>query len=92
MRTMCRSRWFLPLFTLALGGVLFGAAAMGATSAFSGSTSMPPRSRGRVVIGAVIVGFVVELAHGRDGNPFTWLGALGGIAYLAAIVVMRLQS
>ncbi len=44
---------------------------------------------GTVVIAAVIVGFLVELAHGRDGNPFTWLGALGGIAYLAAIVVMR---
>jgi hypothetical protein len=45
-----------------------------------------------VVIVAVIVGFVVELAHGRDGNPFTWLGALGDLAYMAALVVMRLRG
>jgi hypothetical protein len=45
-----------------------------------------------VIITAVIVGFVVEMAKGRDGNPFTWLGALGGLAYLAAIVVMRLRG
>ena len=47
---------------------------------------------GTVVITGVIVGFIVELAHGRDGNPFTWLGALGGIAYIAAIVAMRLRG
>jgi hypothetical protein len=47
---------------------------------------------GMVIITAVIVGFVVEMAKGRDGNPFTWLGALGGLAYLAAIVVMRLRG
>ncbi len=44
MRTMCKSRWFLPLFAL-----------------------------------------------GR-GNPYTWLGALGGVAYLAALVAMRLRG
>ncbi len=128
MRTMCRSRWFLPLFALALGGVVFGAQAIGGNPgsglvslgimAFAGAvflfggrseTIRGLRGDGRderfqridihatafagtVVIAAVIVGFVVELAHGRDGNPFTWLGALGGIAYLAAIVVMRLRG
>ena len=29
MKTMCSSRWFLPLFALALGGVVFGAQAIG---------------------------------------------------------------
>jgi hypothetical protein len=29
------------------------------------------------VITAIIVGFVVELAHGRDGDPYTWLGSAG---------------
>ena len=29
MRTMCRSRWFLPLFALGMGGVIFGAQAIG---------------------------------------------------------------
>jgi hypothetical protein len=40
---------------------------------------------GTVVITAIIVGFVVELAHGRDGDPYTWLGALGGVAYLGRV-------
>jgi drug/metabolite transporter (DMT)-like permease len=128
MRTMCRSRWFLPLFALALGGVVFGAQAIGGDPgsglvslgimAFAGAvflfggrseTIRGLRGDGRderfqridihatafagtVVITGVIVGFIVELAHGRDGNPFTWLGALGGIAYIAAIVAMRLRG
>ncbi|MBV9415583.1 MAG: hypothetical protein JO363_11450 [Solirubrobacterales bacterium] len=45
-----------------------------------------------MVIIAIIVAFLVELAKGHDGNPFAWLGALGGVAYLAAIVVMRLRG
>ena len=128
MRAVCRSKWFLPLFALALGGVVFGAQAIGghpgsglvslgimalfgAVFLFGGrsETIRGLRGDGRderfrridvhatafagtVVITAVIVGFVVELAHGRDGNPYTWLGALGGLAYLAAIVVMRLRG
>lgn len=128
MRAVCRSKWFLPLFALALGGAVFGAQAIGghpgsglvslgimalfgAVFLFGGrsETIRGLRGDGRderfrridvhatafagtVVITAVIVGFVVELAHGRDGNPYTWLGALGGLAYLAAIVVMRLRG
>jgi hypothetical protein len=125
---MCRSRWFLPVFALALGGVLFGAQAIagnpgsglvslgimalaGAVFLFGGrsETIRGLRGDGRderfqridihatafagtVVIAAIIVAFVVELARGHDGNPYTWLGALGGLAYLAAIVVMRLRG
>jgi hypothetical protein len=40
-----------------------------------------------VIIGA----FVVELARGHDGSPYAWLGAVGGISYLVAIVVLRLR-
>jgi drug/metabolite transporter (DMT)-like permease len=128
MRTMCRSRWFLPLFALALGGVVFGAqavggnpgsgliswgilAATGAVFLFGGrsETIRGLRGDGRderfqridihatafagiVIITAIIVAFIVELANGHDGNPYAWLGALGGVAYLAAIVVMRLRG
>ena len=128
MRTMCRSRWFLPLFAVALGGVVFGAQAIGGNPgsglislgimAFVGAvflfggrseTIRGLRGDGRderfqridihatafaglVVIVAIIVGFIVELAHGRDGNPFAWLGALGGVAYIVAIVTMRLRG
>jgi hypothetical protein len=44
---------------------------------------------GFVVIIAVIVGYLVEAANGRSGAPYTWLGALGGLAYLAAVTFMR---
>jgi hypothetical protein len=128
MRTMCRSRWFLPLFALALGGVVFGAQAIGGDPgsgliswgilAFTGAiflfggrseTIRGLRGDGRderfqridihatafagiVIITAIIVAFIVELAKGQDGNPYSWLGALGGLAYIAAIVVMRLRG
>ena len=128
MRAVCRSKWFLPLFALVLGGVVFGAQAIGGHPgsglvsfgilAFTGAifliggrseTIRGLRGDGRderfqridihatafaglVIIAAIIVAFIVELAHGRDGNPYTWLGALGGIAYLAALVVMRLRG
>jgi len=128
MKTMCSSRWFLPLFALALGGVVFGAQAIGghpgsglvslgimalaaAVFLFGGrsETIRGLRGDGRderfrqmdihatalaglAVILAVIVGFIVELAHGHNGNPYSWLGALGGVAYLAAIVAMRLRG
>ncbi len=44
------------------------------------------------MISAVIVGFLVEVARGRDGSPYSWLGALGGGVYLVAVVVLRLRS
>ncbi len=128
MRTMCKSRWFLPLFALGMGGVVFGAQAIGGhpgsglvslgIMAFAGAvflfggrseTIRGLRGDGRderfqridihatafagtVVLVAVIIGFVVELARGHDGNPFTWLGAIGGLAYLTAVIAMRLRG
>jgi hypothetical protein len=47
---------------------------------------------GMAVITAVIVAFVVELARGQDGSPYAWLGAIGGVAYLVAVVVLRLRG
>jgi drug/metabolite transporter (DMT)-like permease len=47
---------------------------------------------GLVVITAVIVAFIVEIARGHDGTPYTWLGALGGLAYVAAIVWLRMRG
>jgi len=47
---------------------------------------------GTVVITAIIVGFIVEVAHGHDGNPYTWLGALAGVAYLAGLLLGRWRS
>jgi hypothetical protein len=44
---------------------------------------------GLVLITAVIVAFLVEIARGRDGAPYTWLGALAGFSYLLAVAGLR---
>jgi hypothetical protein len=47
---------------------------------------------GMAIITAIIVAFLVEIAQGKDGMPYSWLGAIGGLTYIAAIVVFRLRS
>jgi hypothetical protein len=47
---------------------------------------------GLVLIVAVIIAFIVEVAQGRSGEPYDWLGAVGGLAYLAAVIVLRVRS
>ena len=44
---------------------------------------------GIALISALIVAWLVELARGHDGSPYGQLMAVGGIAYLAAIALMR---
>ena len=46
---------------------------------------------GMTVLVAVIVMFVVEVAQGQDGSPYYQLGALGGVAYVAALVYLRFR-
>src|SRR5262245_20519570 len=41
---------------------------------------------------AIIGGFVYELAQGRDGAPYTWLGAAGALCYVASIIYLRLRA
>jgi hypothetical protein len=123
-----RTKWFLPLFAVALGLVMFaaqwigghpseGAFSLGVLSAFGALILLGGRSEtirglrgdgrderfklidlaataiaGVVVITAIIVGFVVEMARGHDGKPYSWLGAVAGVAYLIAIVVLRMRG
>ena len=47
---------------------------------------------GLVIISAVIVGFLVELGRGHSGSPFGELGAIGGVAYVAAVVFFRTRG
>jgi hypothetical protein len=47
---------------------------------------------GLAVILAVIAGAVIELARGHSGVPYTWLAAIGGVVYLAAVVVQRIRA
>ena len=46
---------------------------------------------GMLVIAAVLVMFMVELAQGRDGMPYAALGALGGLGYVVALVWLRFR-
>lgn len=46
---------------------------------------------GMTVLVAVIAMLVVEIAQGRDGAPYSALGALGGVTYLAALVWLRFR-
>jgi hypothetical protein len=47
---------------------------------------------GSAVTVAVIVAFIWEIAHGRSGFPYAPLGAIGGLAYPAAVVWLRWRS
>jgi hypothetical protein len=47
---------------------------------------------GLVLILAVTGAAVAELARGHSGAPYTWLGAVAGLAYLVAIVVQRIKG
>ena len=123
-----RSKWFVPLMSVALGLVVFAAQLIGGSPG-SGLISLvimsgfgllillggrsetirglrgderDERSRmidthatalaGVAVILAIIVAFIVELAKGHSGNPYGWLGAIGGVTYLVAIVVFRIRG
>ena len=47
---------------------------------------------GLAVITAVIIAFLVELARGHNGNPYSWLAAIGGVTYIAAIIIFRIRG
>ena len=47
---------------------------------------------GLVVILVLAGCWLWELAHGRDGSPYGQVMAVGGIAYIAAVVVLRRRS
>ena len=123
-----RSKWFVPLMSVALGLVVFAAQLIGGSpgsglislvimSGFGLLILLGGRSEtirglrgderderfrmfdihatalaGLAVILAIIVAFIVELAKGRSGNPYGWLGAIGGVTYLVAIVVFRIRG
>jgi len=44
---------------------------------------------GLVLITTVIVAWLVEIARGHSGNPYGWLGAIGGLAYIIAVAFFR---
>jgi hypothetical protein len=124
--TYRRSRWIMPAFAVALGGVFLvaqwiggdatgGLISFGIMAAFaailvlldgrSGVVEImrrPARDErarnidlaatafaGIVIITILIVAVMVQLARGEDPSPYAQLGAVGGIAYLVALVGMQ---
>lgn len=46
---------------------------------------------GMTVLLVVLVMFVVEIAQGKDGSPYSQLGALGGVTYVITLVWLRFR-
>ena len=44
---------------------------------------------GLVVLVTLIAAWLVEIARGRDGDPYGWLLAVSGLSYLLAIAFFR---
>jgi len=44
---------------------------------------------GLVLLVALIVAWLVAIARGQSGNPYGWLLAVGGLAYLLAVAWFR---
>jgi len=123
-----KSKWFLPLFAVALGLLVFAAqwiggdphsglvsfailAGAGVLVLLGGGSETIRGLRGDgsderfrrmdihatalaglAVILTIIIAFLVELARGHNGNPYGWLGAIGGLTYIAAIVLFRIRG
>ena len=47
---------------------------------------------GLAILTAAIVAWLVEIGRGHSGAPYTWLAAIGGLAYLAAVGYYRARS
>src|SRR5258708_124301 len=45
-----------------------------------------------VTILAIIAGAVVELAHGRSGEPYTWLAGIAGLTYIVSVIALRFRG
>jgi hypothetical protein len=47
---------------------------------------------GSVLVAVIIGAWLVELAKGEDGQPYSQLGAVGGVAYVLAVAFLRRRS
>jgi Na+/H+ antiporter NhaD/arsenite permease-like protein len=44
------------------------------------------------MIVVVLVAFVVQIARGQSGWPYSMLGFVGGVSYVAAVIVLRIRG
>ena len=122
---MLKTKWFMPLFSVALGALCLvafwiggnpddGAFSLGLMTAVGVLLLLGGRSEtirglrgdgrderweridihatalaGHVAIGTIIAMCLWEWGHGRSGEPYVQLGAIAGIAYIAAVALLR---
>ncbi len=44
------------------------------------------------MIAAVLIGFVVSIARGGTGWPYDMIGFVGGLAYVAGVIIFRVRG
>ena len=47
---------------------------------------------GLVLLLTLIVAWLVQIARGHSGQPYDWLAAIGGVAYVAAVALFRRRA
>jgi hypothetical protein len=128
MTALHKTKWFLPLLSVALGLLFFAAlwaggehraavesfailSGLGLVFLLGGRSDLIRGLRGdgrdeywqridvratalagNVLIVAIIGMCAWEWGHGRDGSPYAQLGAIAGLAYVAAIGFLRWRS
>ena len=44
------------------------------------------------MIAVVLVAFVVQIARGQSGWPYSMIGFVGGVSYVAAVIYLRIRG
>jgi hypothetical protein len=47
---------------------------------------------GLILILVVLGAWLYEIASGRDGNPYGWLAAAAGVAYILSVLLLRSRT
>jgi hypothetical protein len=79
------------LFVLFAGGseTIRGLRGDGRDERFAKIDTQATAVAGLAVLIALIVAWLVATARGQSGNPYDWLLAIGGLAYLLAVAYFR---
>jgi hypothetical protein len=44
------------------------------------------------LIAIILIAFVVQIARGQSGWPYSMLGFVGGVTYIVAVIVLRIRG